>query len=74
VVWRIWNGPCPVATLEWYLRGARITSGAVFRALHKRRLTNRRLSDRAVALIVKDAVASLGLDPNDYSGESLRRS
>jgi integrase len=73
VVWRIWNGPCPVATLEWYLRGARISTGAVFRSMHRGRLrlTDRRLPDKVVALIVKDAVASLGLEPSEYSGDSL---
>jgi integrase len=65
---------CPVAALDVYLRGARITSGPVFRSFHFRSgaFTERRLCDDAVALIVKEAVLSIGLDPNEYAGHSLR--
>jgi integrase len=34
--------------------------------------TGRRLSDKAVALVVKAAVAAAGYDPGAYSGHSLR--
>lgn len=72
-IWRQKDGSrCPVVALETYMRGARITAGPIFRPFYKGTLLDRRLSDRAVAMLVKAAVASLGLDPALYSGHSLR--
>ncbi len=45
---------CPVRSLQAWLESARITQGAVFRSLEKfQRVQPRRLSDKAVARIVK---------------------
>lgn len=71
-IWRQRGPTCPVAALETYLRGGRITEGPVFRPVHKGRLLARRLDAHAVARIVKAAVASIGLDPDEYAGHSLR--
>lgn len=52
---------------------ARITNGALFRSLDKfQRVQPRRLSDKAVARIVKRRAAAVGLDPDRYAGHSLR--
>jgi site-specific recombinase XerD len=71
----IWRSPgrrCPVAALEFYLEWANIEQGAVFRCLRHDKPTDRRLYDRAVAMIVKDAVQKIGLDSRLYAGHSLR--
>ncbi|WP_245921006.1 site-specific integrase [Melghirimyces profundicolus] len=66
-------GTCPVRAMEDWLRAAEITEGPVFRPINRHgRVRNRRLTDRSVALIVKKAVAAIGLDPKEFSGHSLR--
>jgi site-specific recombinase XerD len=64
---------CPVkATRDW-LKAARIKSGAVFRPISKTgRVLSRRLSDRAVAEVVKACAREVGLKAKDFSGHSLR--
>ena len=60
---------CPVRSLQAWLETARIVDGAVFRSLDKfQRVQPKRLSDKAVARIVKRRAAAVGLDPG-----SLRR-
>lgn len=71
-VWRQQGRRCAVAALEAYLRGARIEAGPLFQRVRGGQVTGKRLYDRAVALIVKKAIASLGLDPKEYAGHSLR--
>jgi len=64
---------CPVRSVQAWLETARITQGAVFRSLDKfQRVQPRRLSDKAVARIVKRRAAAVGLDPERYAGHSLR--
>jgi hypothetical protein len=65
---------CPTqATLAW-LAIADISQGPLFRALDRHgHLGAERLSDRAVALVVKRAAQAAGLDPARYAGESLRQ-
>ncbi len=64
---------CPVRSLQAWLESARITQGAVFRSLEKfQRVQPRRLSDKAVARIVKRRAKDVGLDPDRYAGHSLR--
>ncbi len=64
---------CPVRTLRHWLELACIEDGPVFRAVNRHRgISNKRLSDRAVALVVKRAVETIGLDPDEFSGHSLR--
>jgi site-specific recombinase XerD len=64
---------CPVkATREW-LKAAGITRGPIFRAISKNgRVLARRLSDRAVAYVVKAHARKVGLDAAEFSGHSLR--
>src|SRR5207253_9365040 len=64
---------CPVRALQTWLESARIVDGAVFRSLDKfQRVQPKRLSDKAVARIVKRRAAAVGLDPDRYAGHSLR--
>jgi site-specific recombinase XerD len=63
----------PVQAIREWLQAARITEGAIFRPVGKGgRLALTRLSDRAVALIVKSRAEAAGLDPAQFSGHSLR--
>ena len=53
--------------------GGRITEGAMFRPVAKGgRVRSTRLSDKAVASVVKAYARRLGLDAADFSGHSLR--
>ena len=64
---------CPVRSVQAWLESARIVEGAVFRSLDPfQRVQPRRLSDKAVARIVKRRAAAVGLDPSRYAGHSLR--
>ncbi|MFN3652635.1 MAG: site-specific integrase [Armatimonadota bacterium] len=64
---------CPVRSLQAWMRMAGIESGPLFRGVTRHgQLQPGRLSDRAVALVVKRAAAAAGLDPDLYSGHSLR--
>ncbi len=64
---------CPVEATRAWLRAARITRGPVFRPVSRGdRALHRRLSDRAVAEIVKKYARRVGLKAKDFSGHSLR--
>jgi integrase len=64
---------CPVRSVQAWLETARITEGPVFRSLDRfQRVQPQRLSDKAVALIVKRRAKAAGLDPARYAGHSLR--
>jgi len=64
---------CAVLALQGWLKAAGVTTGPIFRPIAKGgRILEQQLSDRAVADVVKAAVASVGLDPKLYSGHSLR--
>ena len=64
---------CPVQALFDWLIAAEITSGAVFRRVHRGDTVARtRLSGQSVALIIKELAAKAGLDPSRYAGHSLR--
>ena len=64
---------CPVrAVLDWLNTSQRKT-GALFVDVNKAgRIGSDRLSDKAIARLVKDRAAAAGLDPTHYSGHSLR--
>jgi len=64
---------CPVKALQSWLHEGNITEGAIFRPLtrHKQILSSR-LTAQSVAKVVKRCAKSAGLDPNLYSGHSLR--
>ena len=56
------------------MSAAGIDFGPVFRGFRKGdRVTDKRLSGRAVALVVKRAAELVGLDGADFAGHSLRR-
>ena len=64
---------CPVTILKRWLNVSKITNGAIFRRFLKgSRLTNYRLTDQTVALIIKDYLNKAGIDSKNYSGHSLR--
>jgi site-specific recombinase XerD len=64
---------CPVTILKRWLNISKITKGPIFRRFSKgSRLTNYRLTDQTVALIIKDYLNKTGIDSKNYSGHSLR--
>jgi integrase len=70
-----WRKPatCPVTILEAWLTWAKIKSGPVLRKVRQKGVVeDKRLSDRAVALILKRCVGHAGFAPEEFSGHSLR--
>ncbi len=64
---------CPVRALETWKAASQQTGGPVFPVIGRAgKIFGEALSDRAVARLVKQSVAGLGLDPAAYSGHSLR--
>jgi hypothetical protein len=64
---------CPVRSLRAWLDAAGITEGVVFRGVDRHgKVSPARLSDRAVALIIKRAVVSIGGEASPFAGHSLR--
>lgn len=64
---------CAVRALRAWLDGAGIRAGAIFRRVRAGdRLTEDRLTDQSVALIVKKWADPVGLDPSLFAGHSLR--
>jgi integrase len=64
---------CPVMALNDWLERAGIEDGPVFRPVDRHgNLLDGRLSGEAVSLVIKERVAAVGLEPNEFSGHSLR--
>lgn len=63
---------CPVLAVQAWLDGAGLTEGRLFRSVNRHGQAGGSLSTKAVALIVKRAAEGAGLDPDRYSGHSLR--
>ena len=64
---------CPVVSLKKWIEISKIKSGAVFRRLSKgSRLSENRLTDQTVALLIKKYLKLAGIDSKNYSGHSLR--
>lgn len=63
---------CPVRALNNYLRAAGIREGFIFRSINRHGQIGSGLSAQAVALVVKSAAAAAGLNPDNFSGHSLR--
>jgi len=64
---------CPVVSLKNWIDIARINSGSLFRRFSKgSRLTEKRLTDQTVALLIKEYLQLAGIDNKNYSGHSLR--
>ena len=64
---------CPVLSLKNWIEVSNITSGPVFRRLSKgSKISENRLTDQTVALIIKKYLKLAGIDNKNYSGHSLR--
>jgi len=64
---------CPVLSLKNWIEVSNITSGPVFRRLTKgSKISENRLTDQTVALIIKKYLKLAGIDNKNYSGHSLR--
>jgi site-specific recombinase XerD len=64
---------CPVQAIDDWLIAADITSGAVFRRMHRGdTVSQARLTAQSVALVIKELALEAGLDPTRYAGHSLR--
>lgn len=64
---------CPVRSLQLWFEESGITEGPVFRSVNRHgKVQEGRLSDKAVALVVKRSAEAAGLDSSKYSGHSLR--
>ena len=64
---------CPVKSLQKWLEISNIKSGPLFRRFTKgSNLSENRLTDQTVALLIKKYLQLAGIDSNNYSGHSLR--
>ena len=64
---------CPVKNLKHWLNISKIKKGPVFvRFLKGSKISNIRLTDQSVALIIKEYLTKAGIDDKNYSGHSLR--
>ena len=64
---------CPVLHLKKWLGISNIKSGAIFRKFNKGfSLSDNRLTDQTVALLLKSYLSSAGIESKNYSGHSLR--
>ena len=64
---------CPVKNLKNWLNVSKIKKGPVFVRFSKgSSLTDVRLTDQSVALIIKEYLVKAGIDSKNYSGHSLR--
>ena len=64
---------CPVLSLKKWLETSNINSGPLFRRFSKgSKLTNNRLTDQTVALLIKKYLDLAGINSKNYSGHSLR--
>ena len=64
---------CPVVSIRKWIEISKINSGPLFRRFIKgSKLSDNRLSDQTVALLIKDYLKIAGIESRDYSGHSLR--
>ncbi len=64
---------CPVLHLKKWLELSNIKSGAIFRKFNKGYgLSDNRLTDQTVALVLKSYLTVAGIENKNYSGHSLR--
>ena len=64
---------CPVTSLKNWLTLSKIKTGPIFRRFAKGSiLTNYRLTDQSVVLIIKKYLKIAGIDNKNFSGHSLR--
>ena len=64
---------CPVLHLKKWLELSNIKSGPIFRRFSKSfKLSDNRLTDQSVALLLKSYLTAAGIENKNYSGHSLR--
>ena len=64
---------CPVVSMRKWIDISKINSGPIFRRFTKgSKLSDNRLSDQTVALLIKDYLKIAGIENRNYSGHSLR--
>jgi len=64
---------CPVVSIRKWIEISKINSGPLFRRFTKgSKLSDYRLSDQTVALLIKYYLTIAGIDSRNYSGHSLR--
>ena len=64
---------CPVLSLKKWIEVSNIKYGPLFRRFAKgSKLTENRLTDQTVALLIKEYLKLAGIDSKNYSGHSLR--
>jgi len=64
---------CPVISLKKWIEVSNIGSGPLFRRFSKgSKLTENRLTDQTVALLIKKYLKLAGIESKNYSGHSLR--
>ena len=64
---------CPVVSLKNWIVISKINSGALFKRFTKgSKLSEHRLTDQTVALLIKKYLELVGIDSKNYSGHSLR--
>ena len=64
---------CPVISIRKWIEISKINSGPLFRRFTKGiKLSESRLSDQTVALLIKHYLNLAGIDSKNYSGHSLR--
>jgi len=64
---------CPVVSLQNWIKISKISSGPIFRRFLKgSKLSDYRLTDQTVALLIKEYLNLAGIDSKNFSGHSLR--
>ena len=64
---------CPVASLQKWLDISKINDGPLFRRFKKgSKISDKRLTDQTVALLIKKYLEMAGINSKNYSGHSLR--
>jgi len=64
---------CPVVSISEWIKISKISSGALFRRFIKgSKLSENRLTDQTVALLIKEYLRLAGIESTNYSGHSLR--
>ncbi len=64
---------CPVINLKKWLELSKIKSGPIFKRFAKgSSITNNRLTDQTVVLLIKKYLSMSGIDNSNFSGHSLR--
>ncbi len=64
---------CPIKNLQKWLEISKIKSGPIFRRFSKGlSLTNKRLTDQSVVLLMKEYLKLAGIENKNFAGHSLR--